>query len=86
MKKSTVNMFKTHIAGIPCYIDVTHYDYTKGDPQGQTDLEYYGWTDFEFTVYDRKGYKAKWLEDKITDDDSDRIMSEYKDYLDSMVE
>ena len=35
--------------------------------------DYYGYTEIEYDVLDRKGYRAKWLERKITDKDAERI-------------
>lgn len=37
--------------------------------------------EFEFNVLDRKGYPARWLEDKMTEDDEVRILAEYKDSM-----
>ena len=39
-------------------------------------LDFYGWVDLDFEVLDRKGYRAKWLEEKLTDDDVSRIHDE----------
>jgi hypothetical protein len=42
-----------------------------------SDWDHYGgWSDVEFEVYDRKGYKAKWLEKKMTAEDEKRIINE----------
>lgn len=42
-----------------------------------SDWDYYGgWFDVEFELYDRKGYRAKWLERKMTSADEDRIIQE----------
>jgi len=38
--------------------------------------DYYGYTEMEWELLDRKGYPAKWLENKLTDDDIERIESE----------
>lgn len=48
---------ETTIAGIPCTV-VVH--------DAEPDL-------FGYTVYDRRGRRADWLEDKITDADEQRI-------------
>lgn len=74
-------MFDSRICGIPCQIKPTTYhrevaartwgrsdDWHPGEPE-----------EFEFEVYDRKGYRAKWLEAKLTDRDYDRILEEYKE-------
>ena len=64
-------MIEARIQGIPCQVDVTYF-YSKSGTysrQAETPDEYYGCTEIEFEVYDRKGYKAAWLERKMTDDD-----------------
>jgi len=67
----------TRIAGIPCKVIVTTFEpYQPGgffEPPGGGEIE--------FDVYDRRGYKAAWLERKLTEDDEDRIFHEYADYL-----
>lgn len=74
--------FESTIAGIPCGIVVTHYHNTpahRGSPHTcDSDMDYYGYTEFEFYVVDRKGYKAAWLEKKLTDEDNARLEAEYE--------
>ena len=41
-----------------------------------SDWDCYGYTDIEFDVLDRKGYKAPWLKRKLTDSDRERIETE----------
>ena len=52
-------------------------------PSADSDWDCYGFSEIEFTVQDRKGYPAPWLERKLTDDDTSRIeyeiMKEYED-------
>ena len=73
--------FDSRVAGIPCQIQVDYYQggyaaRTWGDPSdcypGEDE-------EFEFTVLDRRGRPAPWLERKLTDDDHDRLLQEYKD-------
>ena len=66
------------VAGIPCIIGVTHYDSVEGSYSynADSDLDYYGYNDAEWEVLDRKGYKAAWLERKLTASDHDRINAE----------
>lgn len=72
-------MFETTIQGIPCGIIVTNCTQVKGSYSyhAASDWDYYGYTEFDFEVYDRKGYKAEWLARKITDQDMLRIQEEY---------
>ena len=72
--------FMTTVAGIPCRCRVTFYSH--GAPMRTT-----GWgygdcdpdepEEFEFDILDRRGYPAAWLEQKLTDGDYDRLLSEY---------
>jgi len=64
-------VIEARIQGIPCQIDVTYFYSKSGtySQQAETPDEYYGCTEIEFDVYDRKGYKAAWLEKKMTADD-----------------
>ena len=75
----------THIKGIPCQIQIDHY-YHQGPWKGSchtcpSDMDWYGYTACEFTVLDRKGYYAKWLERKIDDKELERIEQEIGEYL-----
>jgi hypothetical protein len=65
-------IFDSQIAGIPCQINVTYM--TEYIPKTWYDPECGG--DFEFEVLDRKGYKAPWLEKKLTPADEARIYEE----------
>ena len=71
-------MIETHVKGIPCKVEMTAGYYQKPDYNTwASDWDYYGgWSDVEFEVYDRKGYKAKWLEKKMTAEDETRIINE----------
>lgn len=62
-------MIDFRIQGIPCKIKLVSAEYTKPDYNTwASDIDYYGgYEDILFEVYDRKGYPAKWLERKMTD-------------------
>ena len=68
----------SQIQGIPCLIDVTSCHVVKGsfNYNAPSDLDYYGYSEIEFEILDRKGYKAPWLERKATEEDSERIEQE----------
>ena len=67
-------MMNTSIAGIPCLVDVTHYQPADSgsffEPPSGPEIEY--------EVYDRKGYRANWLMAKITDADDRAILDQYE--------
>ena len=68
------------ISSIPCLINVETVTIVKpwtGSAMSCPSADdYYGYSEVEFTVYDRKGYRAKWLENKMTGDDIERIETE----------
>lgn len=74
--------FETDIAGIPCGIVVDYYlnvpPWRGSAYDCPSDWDYYGYTEFEFTVVDRKGYRADWLAKKLTPGDEARIREEYE--------
>jgi len=67
---------ETSVSGIPCLAKVTSFlrvPAWKGSAHNcPSDLDYYGYTEIEFELYDRKGYRAGWLESKL-DLDQDLI-------------
>lgn len=74
-------MMKTHIQGIPCQVQMVGGEYIppwRGSVHTcPSDIDYYGgWYDVDFEIYDRKGYRARWLENKMTRADEDRIIQE----------
>lgn len=71
-------MIDTHICGIPCQVEMTSGRYQKPDyGTWASDIDYYGgWFDVEFKVYDRRGYPAPWLEKKMTEAETERIIDE----------
>jgi hypothetical protein len=70
---------ETRVAGIPCIIGVTEYQEGSGDYWCDSDMDYYGYSDW--VVCDRRGRPAPWLERKLTDSDRSRIESEIADQL-----
>ena len=75
--RSYLAEFEHRIAGIPCIIAVTYFHNTpawRGSAHTCPSSEdYYGYTELEYDVLDRKGYKAAWLEKKVTADDETEI-------------
>ena len=72
----------TTIKGIPCQILITSHTYQKPlGPKADSAADCYGYSDSEYTVLDRKGYKAEWLAKKIdknTDELICELIDEYK--------
>ena len=74
---------ETRVAGIPCIIGVTEYECVKGSYSyhAASDWDYYGYTECEFDVLDRRGRKAAWLERKLTDKITREIEKEIAEYF-----
>jgi hypothetical protein len=66
------------VAGIPCLIGVTEFSSVRGSYSyhADSDMDYYGYTESEWVVLDRRGRPAAWLERKLTDADRSRIEQE----------
>jgi hypothetical protein len=62
--------FPSTISGIPCQIEVTRFHsvprWTGGAHTCPSDLDFYGYTEIEFRVLDRRGRPAAWLERKMS--------------------
>ena len=68
-------MIAARVAGIPCLIQVDHYFVQR--PLGRycdSRDDCYGYTDIDYTICDRKGRPAPWLEKKATKKDHDEII------------
>lgn len=65
------------LAGIPCLIEVRSYVKVspwRGSPETcPSSDDYYGYTECEWGILDRKGYKAPWLERKLTPYEKDQV-------------
>lgn len=69
--------FKSRVAGIPCIIEVTHYNIIKGEGYGApSDIDARGGVESEFEVLDSRGRRALWLERKMNADMIHNIKSE----------
>ena len=75
---SYITEIESRVAGIPCLIGVSHFDCVRGSYSynAASDMDYYGYSESEWDVLDRRGRPAAWLERKLTDDDRRRIEQE----------
>ena len=61
--------YEITVCGIPCGVVIQ--DYTIAPPyrgpaqRCDSDVDYYGYTEIEWFLIDRKGYSAEWLERKM---------------------
>lgn len=78
MTRTNINeMHPVTVAGIPAFAMVAHYHH-QGPWRGSahtcpSDHDWYGYTELEFDLYDRKGYRAKWLDEKCRGDVLERV-------------
>lgn len=65
------------VAGIPCQIGVTQFERHAGSMSynAPSDLDFYGYTEMDYEILDRRGRPAAWLERKL--DKSERSDIEY---------
>jgi hypothetical protein len=75
---SYITEIESRVAGIPCLIGVSHFDCVRGSYSynAASDMDYYGYSESEWDVLDRRGRPAAWLERKLTSADRDRIEQE----------
>jgi hypothetical protein len=65
--------FEYRLAGIPCIIEATS-NVVKGQGySAPSDLDARGWVESTFSVLDRRGRPAAWLERKLTDKSTQAI-------------
>lgn len=71
------------VCGIPCLIGVSSYSRVRGSYSynAPSDCDYYGYTDCDWELLDRKGYRANWLAKKITSRDEDSINQAINDHF-----
>jgi len=75
-------LMNTSISGIPCLIEITHYKKVKGDPNTwASDWDFYGYTEIEFTVCDRRGRPAPWLDKKVTPEIKAELENEIEGFM-----
>lgn len=76
--------FQTTIAGIPCQCEVLWYQ--AAEPMritgsGFGDADPPEPEEFVFRLLDRRGRPAPWLERKLTEAETDRLLREYKELI-----
>lgn len=71
------------ICGIPCLIGVIDYTHREGsfNPREDSDWDFYGYTDSEWEVLDRKGRKAPWLAKKLSDAEEEMVEEAIIEYF-----
>ncbi len=74
---------ETRVAGIPCLIGVISFNRVEGsyNYNAASDMDYYGYTESEWEVCDRRGRKAQWLERKLNSKATDEIETVIAEYF-----
>ena len=72
---------ETTVAGIPCIIGVTEYSSVAGNSRADSDWDYYGYTECDWQVLDRRGRPAPWLAKKLTSKIEAAIEAEIDGYF-----
>ena len=72
---------ETTVAGIPCIIGVSQYSSVAGDSRADSDWDYYGYTECDWQVLDRRGRPAPWLAKKLTSKIEAAIEQEIEEYF-----
>ncbi len=80
-------MLEARVCGIPCLINVTYQSYEPPRPHiWDSDLDYYGGWDVEWSLHDTRGRPAPWLERKLSQRDRDRLTDEIVNQLQSTLD
>jgi hypothetical protein len=64
---------EARVHGIPCLVGVVYYNKVAPCSRADNDWDYRGYTDCDYDILDRNGYKAAWLERKMTQQDKAEI-------------
>ena len=75
--------FETKVAGIPCMIGVIRFDSEAGSysHNAPSDVDYYGYTESEWDLLDRRGRPAPWLDRKLTREMVEQVEREIKTHF-----
>ena len=80
----TVADFSTTVCGIPCGVVIVDYTFVppfNNNPRlCDSDWDYYGYEEMDWYLVNRKGYKAEWLENKMSDSDTASVKEEISNY------
>ena len=76
----------SRVCGIPCQIGVVSYLNVPGSysHNAASDVDYYGYSECEFDVLDRRGRHAPWLERKLDGRDREQIECEIGEHFRSL--
>ena len=75
----------TRVRGIPCFVYLTDYVFQppfKGPASlCDSDLDYYGYEDIDYELYNLRGYRMKFLERLMSEEDKDKVLSFVSNFM-----
>ena len=75
----------TRVRGIPCFVYLTDYVFQppwKGSAHTcPSDLDYYGYEDMDYALYNLHGYRMRFLERLMSEEDKDKVFSFISKYM-----
>ena len=73
-------LMETRVAGIPCTARIIYVSVVKPNSRADSDMDYYGYSEIDWELCDRRGRPAPWLAKKLTPADTARIENEILGY------
>jgi len=87
LQKINNDSIESYVSGIPCLVQINSYfvqePWNGSAHNCPSSDDFYGYTEIEFSIFDRKGYEANWLEKKLNGSDEKRIEQEITNYMNS---
>lgn len=71
-----ITQIEASVQGVPVILGIKYFERHEGSGSmysAATDLDYYGWVEYDYDVLDEEGKPAKDLEIQITEKDEDRF-------------
>ena len=68
--------FDSQVQGIPCVVQIDHFCRVAPNSRADSDMDYLGYEELNYTICDRRGRPAPWLARKATKQDEDRIYND----------
>lgn len=79
-------LIQTTVLDIPCIIAIDEIDYMSPDPDNDSsDLDYYGWLDYNWELRNRRNQRIKWLEVKLAAPENAVARNKLQNEMDSAV-
>ena len=82
---SYMAVIDSRVIGIPCQIGVINFESYKGsfNYNAASAMDYYGYSEIEYEILDRRGRPAPWLASKLTASAEENIEAQIVSYFNS---